>query len=139
MKATLTWQGNRDLDLAAYWRHGEERGLVYYGDVGDRSRAPWIELTADDDGSDGENVEELIISRPQGTIWLLCWDAARVDAAEAGPIEADLALDDHKVSIDGRGNLAILGVLREGVFTPRPQVHTITGLQHIDTLEALLA
>ena len=138
MKATLTWQGTRDLDLAAYWRHGEERGLVYYGDVGDRTRAPWIELTADDDGRVGENVEELLISRPVGTIWLLCWDAAWVDSAEGGPLEADFSLDEHQLSIEGMGNLAVLGVVRDGVFTARPQIHTITGLQHIDRLEALL-
>jgi hypothetical protein len=41
--------------------------------------------------------------------------------------------------VDGEGNLAVLGVVRDGEFTPRVQVHTITGLQHIDTLEALLA
>ena len=44
MKASLRWTGTRDLDLAAYWRRGEDRGLVYYGHVGAQDEPPWIEL-----------------------------------------------------------------------------------------------
>ncbi len=139
VKATLRWQGTRDLDLAAYWRQGEERGLVYYDRAGSPDAPPYISLLGDDDGRDGENLEELLITRAQGTIWLLCWDSAYLDAAESGPLEAEFTLGDETVVIEGTGNLAVLGVIREGVFTARPQVHTITGLEHIDTLEALLS
>jgi len=139
VKATLRWQGTRDLDLAAYWRQGEERGLVYYDQVGNRDAPPYIQLLGDDDGRGGENREELLITRVQGTIWLLCWDSARLDAAEAGPLEAELTFEGETVAVVGTGNLAVLGVIRDGLFTARPQVHTITGLEHIDTLEALLS
>jgi hypothetical protein len=139
MRASLRWNGTRDLDLAAYWRRGDDRGLVYYGDPGDLDGPPWVQLLGDDDGTDGENLEELVLGRADAVVWLLCWDSARVDAAEAGPLEADFEVDGQRVSVDGEGNLAVLGVVRDGEFTPRVQVHTITGLQHIDTLEALLA
>lgn len=138
MKASLRWTGTRDLDLAAYWRRGEDRGLVYYGHVGAQDEPPWIELLGDDDGRAGENVEQLVLSRTDGVIWLLCWDSARVDAAETGPLDAELDIGDEHVAVEGTGNLAVLGVVRDGEFMARVQLHTITGLQHIDTLEALL-
>ena len=95
VKATLRWQGTRDLDLAAYWRQGEERGLVYYDRAGSPDAPPYISLLGDDDGRDGENLEELLITRAQGTIWLLLSPHLILGSSLGASSEINLSLADY--------------------------------------------
>jgi uncharacterized protein involved in tellurium resistance len=84
----LRWNIAADFDLAAaYQTHDNERGLVYFGDLGKRDEFPYIRLTQDQGVGDKQGHYQETISvfefSAMKYIWFFCWDYHRAQSGEA--------------------------------------------------------
>lgn len=89
LMVNLNWTSAVDFDLfAVYETKGGRIGIVYYGDMGDLNRAPFMQLSGDEGVGDkgGDNQETLIISSLSDMryVWVCAWDYNSVMGARAG-------------------------------------------------------
>lgn len=75
----MTWSTAADFDIAALYRtHQGQYGLVYFGDLGDLKKFPYIALNKDEGVGDmaGSKQEEMHIAQLQEMkqVWIFCWD-----------------------------------------------------------------
>ncbi|OUD11734.1 hypothetical protein TPSD3_16935 [Thioflexithrix psekupsensis] len=98
LNIALRWSGAADFDLAAaYQTHEDQRGLVYFGDLGKRDEFPYIRLTQDQGVGDKQGHYQEIIHISQFStmkyIWFFCWDYHRAQNGEAARFtEGELSL-----------------------------------------------
>lgn len=76
---SMKWTTAADFDLAvAYETKAGKPGIVYFGDLGDLTKFPYINLNKDEGVGDkaGNNEEIVKISRldEMKAVWILCWD-----------------------------------------------------------------
>ena len=157
LNVDLRWHTDDDLDLmAVYEPDAGEPGLVYFGDQGDLDWPPYMALSDDETGSEGDNVETLQIARLEGMkrVWLICLDygfnmgegvvlssaSTRLLLTPMGG--GGLGRIELKLASDSPGNLAVLGMLdwADGVVrvTNVSRVATLHGLESVEQILAVL-
>ena len=80
---TMKWTTAADFDLAAvYETHENNKGIVYFGDLGNMDNFPYIRLSGDKGVNDtaGQHEESMYIGQLDNikTIWFFCWDYSMI-------------------------------------------------------------
>jgi len=101
----LNWTSAIDFDLFAVYETKAGRvGIVYYGDMGDLNRAPFMQLSGDEgrDDQGGDHQETLIISSlaEMRYVWVCSWDYNAVMGGRAGRFDR---CDLHMTVVDDKG------------------------------------
>lgn len=152
---TLKWTTAADFDLAAgYESKSGQRGLVYFGDMGDLNAFPFMQLSGDEGVGDsgGSNEETLRVTKLDdlSSIWLLCWDYGAVQKGEparfAGSDASLTVMDDsgthHEVELatGDVGNVCVIATIDNTSPMGAKLINTSNAgtLKGLDTLDRLL-
>ena len=122
LMVNLNWTSAIDFDLfAVYESKLGKLGIVYYGDMGDLNKSPFMLLSEDEGVGDqgGDNQESLIISSlsEMRYVWVCAWDYNAVTQSRQGRFDnSDLnmtVIDDqgeYKIPLvdHSHGNMALV-------------------------------
>ncbi len=105
LMVNLNWTSAIDFDLFAVYESKAGRvGIVYYGDMGDLNRSPFMQLSGDEGVGDegGDNQETLIISSlsEMKYVWVCAWDYNAVMGSRAGRFDT---CDLNMTVVDDKG------------------------------------
>ncbi len=155
---TLKWTTAADFDLAAaYENKSGERGMVYFGELGDLNAFPFMQLSGDEGVGDagGDNEETLRVMKldEMRYVWIICWDYGAVQQGEParfpGSDAAVTLMDDsgthHEVKLvtGDIGNACVIATIDNSspmgakiVNTSR--AGTLKGLKSLDQLAPII-
>jgi len=152
----MTWTTAADFDLAVVFRtKSDEKGIVYFGDLGTVDEFPYMRLNKDEGVGDtsGNNEEILDIAQLENMkyIWLFCWDYGKVKTGEKARFDqsdVQLTLSDQEgnattVDIDTgeEGNVCCIATIDNTSATGAMLINASrpATLHKLQTLEQLLA
>lgn len=80
---SMKWTTAADFDLSAIYETKDgKNGIVYFGDLGDMNKFPFMQLSGDEGVGDtgGDNEETMRITQLDGMkyVWIFCWDYGMV-------------------------------------------------------------
>lgn len=161
LMVSMRWTTPVDFDIFAVYQTQTGRlGIIYYADMGDLNKFPYIQLSGDEGVNDtgGDNEETLVISNltEMKYVWICCWDYQQVIKQTQGRFDnCDLSItviDDGENSggiqiplVDhSRGNTAlVLTIDRSNPITSNlvntSQVTTLNGLDTQSLIKFLQA
>jgi uncharacterized protein involved in tellurium resistance len=98
LMVSMKWTTAADFDLAVvYEAKNNQQGIVYFGDLGDMNKFPFMQLSGDEGVGDkgGDNEETLRITRLDDMkyVWIFCWDYGKVQEGSAARFkDSDITL-----------------------------------------------
>lgn len=151
---SMKWTTAADFDLAAvYEDKAGKNGIVYFGDLGDMNKFPFMQLSGDEGVGDkgGDNEETMRITRLDDLklVWILCWDYGMVQKGGGARFkDSDLTLnitDDTgktasvKVDTGEMGNVCCIATIdNSSPMGPKlvnsSKVGTLKGLKQLEQL-----
>lgn len=154
----MKWSTAADFDLAAAYEGKDGKiGLVYFGELGDLNKFPFMQLSGDEGVGDkgGANEETMRIAKMDDlkNVWLLCWDYGKVkdgSAARFKGSDVKLSLTDDKgttysVTLDtgDMGNVAVIATIDNSSAIGAKLINTskagtLKGLKTLDDLMAII-
>ena len=155
---SLSWTTAADFDLAAlYETKSGERGMVYFGELGDLNAHPFMQLSGDEGVGDtaGDNVEEMRVTKldDMKNVYIVAWDYGAIqngDKARFADSDVKVSLMDdkgtnHQVTLDTGdiGNVCIMAHIDNtsplgAKLVNTSKVGTLKGLSNSDQLFSLL-
>ena len=155
---SLKWTTAADFDLAAaYESRSGEKGMVYFGELGDLNAFPFMGLSGDEGVGDtgGDNEETLRVMRldEMRFVWVICWDYGAVQKGEPARFEGSDAsvslMDDsgthHEVKLvtGDIGNACVVATIDNSSpmgakLVNSSRAATLKGLTTLDDLLAAL-
>jgi tellurite resistance protein TerA len=151
----MKWTTAADFDLAAAYEGKDGKiGLVYFGELGDLNKFPFMQLSGDEGVGDkgGQNEETMRIAKLDDlkNVWLICWDYGKVkdgSAARFKDSDVNLSIIDDKgttynVKLDtgDMGNVAVIATIDNTSAIGAKLVNTSKAgtLKGLKTLEDLM-
>jgi len=152
----MKWTTAADFDLAAAYEGKDGKiGLVYFGELGDLNKFPFMQLSGDEGVGDkgGQNEETMRLAKLDElkNVWLICWDYGKVkdgSAARFKDSDVNLSIIDDKgttynVKLDtgDMGNVAIIATIDNTSAIGAKLINTSKAgtLKGLKTLEDLMA
>ncbi len=154
----MQWSTAADFDLAAVYeaKDGKE-GLVYFGELGDLNKFPFMQLSGDegigDKGGAKEETMQIAKLDDMKFVWILCWDYGKIqDGSAARFRESDVVLsviDDkgaaYSVKLDtgDMGNVAVIATIDNSSpigakLENTSKTGTLKGLKTLDDLMGII-
>lgn len=154
----MKWTTAADFDLAAAYEGKDGKvGLVYFGELGDLNKHPFMQLSGDEGVGDkgGQNEETMRIAKLDDMkyVWLMCWDYGKIkDGAAARFKDSDVNLsviDDkgttYNVKLDtgDMGNVAVIATIDNSsaigaTLANTSKAGTLKGLKTLDDLMSII-
>ena len=155
---SLKWTTAADFDLAAaYESKSGQKGMVYFGELGNLNAFPFMQLSGDegvgDSGGDNEETMRVLNLDEMKYIWILCWDYGSVQEGKAArfagsDVRVELTDDKgtaHAVCLDtgDTGNVCLVATIDNAgalgaKFTNSSKAGTLKGLKSLDQLMAVI-
>jgi uncharacterized protein involved in tellurium resistance len=126
MMVSMKWTTAADFDLAAVFEDKTgKQGIVYFGELGDLNKFPYMQLSGDEgvNDKDGEKEESMRIAKLEDMkyVWITCWDYGKIQTgapARFKDSDVSLSLIDDKgktyhVTLDtgDMGNVALIATI----------------------------
>ncbi|HAO20948.1 MAG: hypothetical protein BWK80_43505 [Desulfobacteraceae bacterium IS3] len=154
----MKWTTAADFDLAAAYEGKDGKiGLVYFGELGDLNKFPFMQLSGDEGVGDkgGQNEETMRLAKLDElkNVWLICWDYGKVkdgSAARFKDSDVNLSIIDDKgttysVKLDtgDMGNVAVIATIDNSSAIGAKLINTskagtLKGLKTLDDLMAII-
>lgn len=126
LMVAMKWSTAADFDLAAVFEDKSgKQGLVYFGELGDLNKFPFMQLSGDEGVGDksGEKEESMRIAKLDDMkyVWIICWDYGKIQTGSPARFkdsDVKLSLIDDKgmtynVVLDtgDMGNVALIATI----------------------------
>lgn len=154
MMVTMKWTTAADFDLAAVFEDKTgKQGIVYFGELGDLNRFPYMQLSGDEgvDDKGGEKEESMRIAKLEDMkyVWILCWDYGKIQSGSPSRFkdsDVSLSLIDDKgktyhVTLDtgDMGNVALIATIDNSspvgaTLVNSSKAGTLKGLNNLNQL-----